>query len=100
MTKSVSSAPMSIVDQINSFVFTSKSVQNVEEGKYVFDVAENLSKPILKKLFEDIYGVQIASLNTYRLPPKKRRFGQFQGRVQKFKRVIVTLKDKEQVILS
>lgn len=62
------------------------------ENKHVVDVQLSLTKPELKNLFQQIYGVRILKIHSHNLPPRKRkRYGKagFQGQR---KRVIFTLK--------
>lgn len=62
-----------------------------EKGQYTFDVDMRLNKTQIKKVFKEIYDVQITSICTHVLPLKKRR-GRLQcGYKPRHKRVIFTI---------
>jgi hypothetical protein len=42
-------------------------------------------------VIEQVFGVQVISVNTYLLPNKKRRLGKFEGFENRYKRVFITL---------
>ena len=61
------------------------------ENKHVVDVNVSLTKPELKNLLEQIYGVRILKVHSHILPPRKRkRYGSLGFQSQR-KRVVFTL---------
>lgn len=50
-----------------------------------------LDKNTIKLLIEQLFDVQVLSINTYILPGKKRRLGKFVGFKNSYKRAIITL---------
>nr|YP_009492340.1 ribosomal protein L23 [Stauridium tetras]AWI68999.1 ribosomal protein L23 [Stauridium tetras] len=65
--------------------------------QYTFDVDPRLTKSQIKKLFEDLFQVNIISINTHIPPRKKVRIGTVQGYRPRFKRVIFTLKKGQSI---
>jgi large subunit ribosomal protein L23 len=65
--------------------------------QYTFDVDPRLTKSQIKKLFEDLFQVNIVSINTHIPPRKKVRVGTVQGYRPRLKRVIFTLKKGQSI---
>ena len=84
-----------MIDYLKYPVLTEKSVNLNKNNQYTFDVDLKLSKPQVKKLIEELFKVDVISVNTYRPPRKKKRIGSSQGCIPAFKRVIVTLKKNQ-----
>jgi large subunit ribosomal protein L23 len=78
-----------MIDFIKRVIVTQKSTNLVENERYTFDVDVNLKKTDIKALIEDIYNVDVLSVNTHRLPRQKTRFG---GVGPRTKRAIIRLK--------
>jgi large subunit ribosomal protein L23 len=56
-------------------VVTEKSTVAQEKAKYEFIVKHDASKTTIKKAFEEIYGVKVASVRTRIMPNKTRTVG-------------------------
>ena len=80
-------------------VFTEKSVRLIAENQYTFDVDLKSTKPEIKKVVEEIFRVDVLSVNTHRPPRKKRRLGITTGFKSSKKRVIVTIKSGQSLPL-
>nr|YP_009491984.1 ribosomal protein L23 [Pediastrum angulosum]AWI68153.1 ribosomal protein L23 [Pediastrum angulosum] len=65
--------------------------------QYTFDVDPRLTKSQIKKLFEDLFQVNIVSINTHIPPRKKVRVGTVQGYRPRLKRIIFTLKKGQSI---
>jgi len=65
--------------------------------QYTFDVDPRLTKTQMKKLFENLFNVNIVGINTHLPPRKKVRVGTVQGYRPRFKRVIFTLKEGQSI---
>jgi large subunit ribosomal protein L23 len=50
-----------------------------------------LTKNELKAIIQQVFDVEVLSINTYILPGKKRRLGKFEGFKNSYKRAFVTL---------
>ena len=68
---------------------TQRSTASGESERYTFDVDVQLKKTDIKALVEDLYDVQVISVDTHRLPRKKSAFGGVRPRT---KRAIIRLK--------
>jgi large subunit ribosomal protein L23 len=86
-----------MIDLVKYPVLTEKSCRLIENNQYTFDVDSRLTKPQIKTLFENLFNVNVISVNTHRPPCKKKRFGMRQGFKKMYKRVIVTIKSNQSI---
>jgi len=85
-----------IIDNVKSYVLTEKATRLIENGNhYTFDVDPRLTKPQIRQFIESVFNVKVISVNTHRLPRKKRRLGSSQGYKTQYKRAIVTLRKED-----
>ena len=90
-----------LTDLVKYPVITEKSYVSLFKNKqYTFDVDLRLSKPQIKKLFENLFQVNVISINTHIPPRKKMRVGSSQGYKPRYKRVILTLKEGQSINFS
>ncbi len=83
-----------VVDLIKYPVITEKSYLALYKNKqYTFDVDLRLTKTQIKKLFENLFDINVIAINTHIPPRQKRRIGLSQGFKSRYKRVILTLKE-------
>lgn len=80
-------------DIIKKPVITEASMAGIAENKYVFEVMMSANKVEIKKAIEEIFGVQVESVNTVKLPAKNKRMGVHFGKTTAKKKAIVTLKE-------
>ncbi len=66
-------------------------------NQYVFEVSPNYNKKELKRAIEGVYKVNVLSVNTIKIPPKKRRLGKTEGFRKKYKKAIVTIKEGQTI---
>lgn len=81
-------------------IFTEKSLKLAKEGKYTFSVDRGLNKNQIKALIAKIFGVtviEIKTISTAGEAGKNARGTKFT--VNRGKKAIVTLKDKEKIDL-
>lgn len=101
----IQSAPSKVVAGKNGFSFnvikqphiSEKGTYLAEKNQYIFDVSPTFSKQEIKKSVEGIYGVNVLSVNTIKIPAKKRRLGKTEGFRKKYKKAIVTIKEGEKI---
>ena len=83
---------MNIYDIVKRPVITERSMENVADKKYVFEVDINANKTEIKAAIEEIFGVKVAKVNTIRMQGKVKRTGAYPaGRRAAYKKAIVTL---------
>jgi large subunit ribosomal protein L23 len=75
-----------VINEKSYFLFYKKK-------QYTFDVDLRLTKVQIKKLFEDLFKIDVISINTHIPPRKKIRGGVSFGYKPQVKRVILTLKE-------
>ena len=81
-----------VYDIIRRPVITEQSMAGVADKKYVFMVDVNANKTEIKAAVEQIFGVQVAKVNTVRMQGKVKRTGAYPaGKRADYKKAIVTL---------
>ncbi len=73
-------------------VLTEKSYAGIEKKRYTFVVAKSANKTEIKKAVEEVFGVQVESVNTMNVRGKLKRMGKNQGYTPAYKKAIVQLK--------
>ena len=81
------------IDLVKYPVITEKTyIALFKNSQYTFDVDVRLNKTQIKKLFENLFKVNVIGINTHIPPRKKVRVGIAQGFRPRYKRAIITLK--------
>jgi large subunit ribosomal protein L23 len=66
-------------------------------GKYTFRVADGANKIEIRKAVEEIFNVNVKSVNTVSVRGKKRRRGRYLGTTSEWKKAVVTLKEGQKI---
>jgi large subunit ribosomal protein L23 len=80
-----------------------EKAESLSEGlsKYSFQVLRTANKVEIRKAIEEMYGVNVSSVNTAVMPGKAKnrttKSGILKGRVAAYKKAIVTLADGEEI---
>ncbi len=85
-------------DIIISPILTEKSYEGIEGMKYTFKVDKRATKTQIKKAVEEIFGVQVAKVNTVNYDGKIKRMGRSEGRTPSFKKAYVQLTENSKRI--
>lgn len=85
-------------DIIKRPVITENSADLMGEKKYTFEVEHKANKTEIKKAIEEIFGVDVASVNTINRKGKFKRMGRYGGYRSDKKRAIVTLTENSEEI--
>ncbi|MDK8845526.1 50S ribosomal protein L23 [Corynebacterium sp. MSK297] len=80
-------------DIIIAPVVSEKSYGLMEQNTYMFTVAKDSNKNQIKHAVEEIFGVQVASVNTLNREGKRKRTRTGFGRRKATKRAYVTLRE-------
>ncbi len=83
---------MAAQDVIIRPLLTEKSYSGIQDKKYTFVVAKNANKTQIKLAVEEIFGVQVESVNTANVRGKMKRMGRNEGLTASYKKAIVQLK--------
>lgn len=78
-------------------VVSEKSYGLIDEGRYTFVVHPSANKTEIKQAVQEIFGVQVKSVNTLVRKGKAKRFGLIMGQRKSQKRAIVTLAPGEEI---
>lgn len=86
-------------DIIISPIVSERSMDLIEERKYVFKVDKKANKSEIKAAIETIFdGVKVDKVNTMNMLGKKTRLGRIEGKKSDWKKAIVTLKEDSKTI--
>jgi large subunit ribosomal protein L23 len=78
-------------DIIKRPIITERTTDMMADNKYVFDVDVRTNKTEIKKAIEEIFGVDVVSVNTINVRKKPKRFGRHNGFTARRKKAIVKL---------
>lgn len=78
---------------------TERTTELMEQNKYTFIVDRKSNKIDIKRAIEEIFGVQVESVNTLNFKGKKRRLGRYpEGFRPAFKKAIIKLTEESKPI--
>jgi large subunit ribosomal protein L23 len=100
MVQSNSIKPVNVthLDLVKYPVITEKTYIAVFKNRqHTFDVDIRLTKTQIKKLFSNLFNVDVISVNTHIPPRKQIRVGIAQGSKPRYKRAIITLKEGQTI---
>jgi large subunit ribosomal protein L23 len=89
---------MTVYDIIIEPVLSEKSYDGIAEKRYTFKVAKKANKTQIKDAVEQIFGVEVAKVNTSNYDGKVKRMGRYEGRRPSYKKAIVTLTENSKAI--
>ena len=79
-------------DIIKRPIISEQSMAEIDNKKYVFEVAKSANKIEIAKAIEEIFGVKVAKVNTMNIQGKEKRTGRYPaGRRPSWKKAMVTL---------
>ena len=79
-------------------LITEQSMEDLDIKKYAFEVAKDANKIEIAKAVEELFKVEVKSVNTVNCRGKKRRYGRFEGFTSSWKKAIVTLTENSKTI--
>lgn len=79
-------------------IITERSMDEMAEGKYTFQVAKNANKTQIKRAIEEVFGVEVEKVNTMNVSGKIKRQGMTSGKRSDWKKAIVSLKEGSETI--
>ena len=89
---------MTVYDIIIEPVLSENSYDGIAMKRYTFIVAKNANKTQIKDAVEQIFGVEVAKVNTSNYDGKVKRMGRYEGRRPSYKKAIVTLTENSKAI--
>ena len=72
-------------------IVTEKSNDQLQEGKYTFEVNKKATKVEIAKAVEKLFEVKVLKVNTMNVNGKKKRVGYHLGKTSDWKKAIVTI---------
>lgn len=89
---------MNARDIIKRPVITEASVLAMESNKYTFEVDTRVNKTQVRQAVEEIFGVEVKSVNILNVRGKFKRVGKYAGYTKKRRKAIVTLTENSKQI--
>lgn len=87
-------------DIIHTLVRTEKGSSLEAQRQYLFEVAPEANKIEIKSAVEEIYNVEVGSVNTMVVPAKRKRVRQEFGHTTPWKKAVVTLKEGHKIDIT
>ena len=78
-------------DIIIAPVVTEKSNEELQAGKYTFEVNKKATKVDIARAVEKLFEVKVLSVNTMIVKGKNKRVGRYEGKTSDWKKAIVTI---------
>ena len=88
----------SVADIIIRPLITEKSMDGIAAKRYTFEVQKDATKPEIAKAVEEMFGVEVKSVNTMNVKSKPKRLGVHAGKTRSWKKAIVTLTEGSKTI--
>lgn len=79
-------------------IITERSMDMLADKRYVFKVQSDATKPEIAAAIEEMFGVEVASVNTISMKKKPKRLGVHAGYSGEWKKAIVSLKPSSKTI--
>ena len=78
-------------------ILTEKSNRLREKNQVIFEVATDANKIQIKDAIQKLFKVTVVDVNTMNYRGKERRMGRSYGKLQNWKKAIITLKEGDQI---
>ena len=88
---------MHLYEVLRRPVITEKNTTLQEQNKYVFEVAKESNKPLIKQAVEKAFKVKVTTVNMMTVPGKSKRVGKRIIQTQSWKKAVVTLKAGDKI---
>ena len=79
-------------------VITEAAMDLMASKTYVFEVRKDATKPEIAKAVEELFKVEVLSVNTISMKKKPKRLGVHFGYTSEWKKAVVTLKPESKTI--
>ena len=89
---------MNNYDIIIKPILSEKSFSGIQMKRYTFKVAKNATKVDIKRAVEEVFGGEVAKVNTVNVQGKIKRRGATQGKRPDYKKAIVQLTESSKSI--
>ena len=78
-------------DIIIAPVITEKSNDEIQQGKYTFEVSKKATKVDIANAVEKLFEVKVLNVSTMNVKGKLKRVGRYEGKTSDWKKAIVTI---------
>jgi large subunit ribosomal protein L23 len=78
-------------------ILTEKSNRLREGNQVIFEVAQDANKIQIKDAIQKLFKVTVVDVNTMNYRGKERRMGRGYGKLQNWKKAIITLKEGDEI---
>jgi large subunit ribosomal protein L23 len=88
---------MELYEVLRRPMITEKNTLVGLQNKYIFEVAPDANKTMIRRAVEALFKVDVTSVNVARVHGKLRRVGKDRGMTRDWKKAIVTVKDGQRI---
>ncbi|MBI2940932.1 MAG: 50S ribosomal protein L23 [Chloroflexi bacterium] len=90
---------MHIYEVLRRPIITEKNTALNGLNKYTFEIDRRANKPLIRQAVEQIFKVDVTSVNVVTVPGKMRRVGRSRGMTSPWRKAIVTVKAGQRIEL-
>jgi len=76
---------------------TEKATDLTKKDQYIFKIFPRTNKSEIRKAVSELYGVDVVSVKTIKVPARKRRLGKIKGWRKGYKKAIVKIKEGQKI---
>ena len=81
-------------------IITEKTMRYMDEGnKVTFEVKKGANKTLVKQAVENIFGVDVVSVNVVNVKPKTKRMGKYVGKTKAVRKAYVRIAEGQDINL-
>lgn len=81
-------------------IITEKTMRYMDEdNKVTFEVKKGANKTLVKQAVENIFGVDVVSVNVVNVKPKTKRMGKYVGKTKAVRKAYVRIADGQDINL-
>lgn len=88
---------MHLYEVLRRPLITEKNTRLQEQGKYVFQVAQDANKKMVQEAVEKAFKVRVSRVNIMMVPGHRRRIGRREMNASSWKKAVVTLAAGEKI---
>ena len=97
LNKNLSKKDLVAWNFLKSPYVSEKATALAEKNKYVFVVSDNANKFQVKESIEELYKVNVLSVNVTKIPRKKKRLGKHHGWKKGFKKAVIEIQKGQKI---
>lgn len=78
-------------------IITEKTMDDMDDNKYTFEVSVRANKTHVRQAVEKLFNVTVTNVNILNVHPKVKRVGRYAGMTRKRRKAVVTLAEGDSI---